>query len=111
MIQKSNSQIVFSTDPDVSLTNQQDEKADTVNPELQKLRIWLEKRPGGKYVSIVKGFIGPLNELKNLERIIKSNCHCGGSIKNNEIILQGDQREKVLKILKSLNYSVKLSGG
>jgi translation initiation factor 1 len=110
-MQKKRSHIVYSTDPDYIIENTNEEPGASIPPSQQKLRIWLEKRPGGKNVSIIRGFMGPKSELQQLAKIVKTRCHCGGTVKNGEVILQGNQRERIEFILISLNYQVKLSGG
>ena len=111
MRKKQRPNIVYSTDPDYIIENNDEEQKTNIPQSQQKLRIWLEKRPGGKNVSIIRGFIGSVSDLQYIEKIIKTRCHCGGTVKNGEIILQGNQREKIQSILISLNYQVTLSGG
>lgn len=102
--------IVFSTDPDFSV---EEEKItdDVIKPEKQNLRIWIEKRPGNKIVSIIRGFIGTESEYKDLSKVLKKRCGVGGSVKTGEIIIQTKDRQKLLQILNDLGYSAKLSGG
>lgn len=71
--------IVFSTDPDFSV---EEEKItdDVIKPEKQNLRIWIEKRPGNKIVSIIRGFIGTESEYKDLSKVLKKRCGVGGSV-------------------------------
>lgn len=102
--------IVFSTDPDYQFTNDK-EVVETIEIDKQNLRIWLEKRPGNKVVSIIKNYVGTQSDLKELERQIKRKCGVGGSVKGNDIIIQTKDRNKILDILKDLGYSAKLSGG
>jgi len=100
-------EIVYSTNPDFK-----DEVVEQVNvPTKQDLRIWLEKRPGNKTVSIIRGFIGTNIEMQDLSKKIKKRCGVGGSVKANEIIVQTKDRQKILRIIKELGYSAKLSGG
>ncbi len=103
--------IIFSTDPDFTPEDQNDVDEESITPENQNLRIWLEKRPGNKVVSIVKNFMGTTEELKMLEKTLKKRCGVGGSIKDNEIIIQTKDRQKLLQILKEMGYFAKLSGG
>ncbi len=102
--------IVFSTDPNYSAEKDEinNEKA---NPKNQNLRIWLEKRPGNKNVSIIRGFIGTESDLKDLSKVLKKGCGVGGSVKTGEIIIQTKDRQKLLQILTELGYFAKLSGG
>ena len=102
--------IVFSTDPNFENIDENDQ-TETIEIEKQDLRIWLEKRPGNKVVSIVKNFIGTPSDMKELERQIKKQCGVGGSVKGKDIIIQTKDRKKILSILNNLGYSAKLSGG
>ena len=97
---------VFSTDPNFSFEEEK-EDVDTLKPEQQKLRIWLEtKHRAGKAATIVKGFIGQDEDLEDLGKKLKSFCGTGGSAKDGEIIIQGDQREKVLQWLLKNGYKL-----
>ncbi len=88
------------------------EDEDTLAPDEQDLRIWLDKKNrGGKTASVVKGFIGSQDDLKDLAKVLKSKCGVGGSAKDGEIIIQGDHRDKILKILIDSGFKVKKAGG
>jgi len=102
--------IVFSTDPNYS---EYEEKVivDNIESSNQNLRIWLEKRPGNKIVSIIRGFVGTESDLKDLSKVVKKRCGVGGSVKTGEIIIQTKDRQKLLQILTELGYFAKLSGG
>ncbi len=102
----------YSTNPDYK-PNEEEENVDTLLPHQQVLRIRLEKKHrGGKMATIIAGFIGSMDELKKLEKTLKSRCAVGGSVKDNEIILQGDFRDRAVNILQELGYkNVKKSGG
>jgi translation initiation factor 1 len=102
--------IVFSTDPNIS---DDEEKiiVDNIEPSNQNIRIWLEKRPGNKIVSIIRGFVGTESDLKDLSKVVKKRCGVGGSVKTGEIIIQTKDRQKLLQILTEFGYFAKLSGG
>ena len=102
--------IIYSTDPNYS---SEEEKCyiNIIEPANQNLRIWIEKRPGNKIVSIIKNFIGPSDELIKLEKTLKKKCGVGGTIKDKDIIIQTKDRQKLLQILTDLGYFAKLSGG
>ena len=102
--------IVYSTDPKYS-AGEENNIADVIEPGKQNLRIWLEKRPGNKIVSIIRGFIGTDSDLKDLSKVLKKQCGVGGSVKTTEIIIQTKDRQKLLQILNDLGYFAKLSGG
>ena len=102
--------IVYSTNPNYS-ANEEINTIDKIDPDKQNLRIWLEKRPGNKIVSIIRGFIGTDSELKDLSKVMKKQCGVGGSVKSGEIIIQTKDRQKLLQILNASGYFAKLSGG
>ncbi len=92
--------IVFSTDPDFSYSEFEDQEQETQAPERQKLRVILERKGrGGKDVTLVEGFIGTQADREDLVKKLKNHCGTGGSAKDGEILVQGDQRDKVLKYL------------
>ena len=97
---------VYSTDPDFSFEPEQ-EQLETAAPAKQKLRIRLDtKHRAGKVVTLVEGFSGTDEDLQELGKKLKSFCGTGGSAKEGEIIVQGDQREKVLLWLQKNGYSL-----
>ncbi len=84
----------------------------TLDPSQQDLRIHIDsKNRGGKTATIVKGFIGENEDLKELGKILKSLCGVGGSTKDGEIIVQGEFRDKIIAILSQKGYRVKKAGG
>lgn len=90
---------VYSTDPHFSFEEGRTE-SDTLPPGQQKLRIRLDtKHRAGKAVTLVEGFSGKESDLEELGKKLKSYCGTGGSVKDGEIIIQGDQREKVMQWL------------
>jgi translation initiation factor 1 len=101
------SSIVYSTDPDFTAIPEQ-ETLITLPPGQQNLRVTLEtKHRAGKTVTLVVGFIGNEADLGELGKKLKNHCGTGGSSKDGEIILQGDQREKVKLWLQKNSYKVK----
>jgi len=81
-------------------------QGETIPKEKQQLRIYLDKRNRkGKAVTLVTGFRGTEEELQALGRLLKTRCGVGGSVKNGEIIVQGDHREKVLNLLREEGYA------
>lgn len=104
--------MVYSTNKDYQFEYSEDEEPDTPDPDKQLLYVSLDKKNRkGKAVTLVSGFTGRTEDLKSLEKELKSQCGVGGSAKNNEIILQGDHRQKVIKILQEKGYRVKSKGG
>ena len=95
---------VYSTDPDFSF-KQDEENIETLPPAKQILRIRLDTRHrAGKAVTLIQGFIGKDNDLEELCKKLKNFCGTGGSAKDGEIIIQGDQRDKVLQCLLKNGY-------
>lgn len=96
---------VFSTDPGFKFEDEQEQK-ETLAPAQQNLRVKLEtKHRAGKAVTIVDGFIGTPDDAEKLGKQLKNVCGTGGSVKDGEIIVQGDQREKVLQFLLKNGYA------
>lgn len=97
--------IVYSTNPDFNYEKEEVEATETKSPAQQTLRIKLDKRNRkGKVVTLITGFVGTESDLKSLEKLLKSKCGVGGSSKDNEILIQGDLREKILEILQKEGY-------
>lgn len=102
--------VVYSTNPDYQYRYDEEPMAETLMPEKQKLRVRIEKNHrGGKTVTVVTGFVGTDADLQELGRRLKTACGVGGSAKDGEIIVQGEQREKVVTTLLKLGY-VKIKG-
>lgn len=104
--------VVYSTNKDFKPEHDEDEVVASENAKGQVLKVWLEKNSrGGKTVSIVKGFIGTESKLEELAKLLKTKCGVGGSVKDGEIIIQGEHRDKILKILADQGYQAKKAGG
>ena len=98
--------MVYSTNPDFDYNYGEEAEAETIAPEKQNLRVWRDtKGRGGKVVTIVKGFVGSTNDLQELGRTLKQGCGVGGTIKDGEIIIQGDHRDRVTALLLQKGYS------
>jgi len=101
---------VFSTNEDFEYENDQNEE--TLAPNKQYLEAhFSNKGRGGKTVTLVKGFEGTDEDLKDLAKLLKKKCGVGGAVKEGEVIIQGNYRDKVMEILKKEGYNVKRVGG
>jgi translation initiation factor 1 len=104
--------IVYSTNPDFHYVEKQTDQEETLPPRQQDLRVTLDrKQRKGKTVTLVTGFQGKEEDLKELGKLLKTKCGVGGSSKDGEIVIQGDFRDKILHILLSEGYRAKRSGG
>jgi translation initiation factor 1 len=104
---------VYSTNPDYKPNSETVPKVETLSPGKQDLRVMLDrKNRGGKVVTIINGYIGTDDDLKTLGKTLKTRCGVGGSVKDGEIIIQGDFRDRILNLLQDMGYNrVKKSGG
>jgi translation initiation factor 1 len=111
MNRKKRGGIVYSTNPDF-IYEAEVTPGITLPPDRQLLYVWIDsKARKGKTVSVVKGFSGREEDLESLAREIKTGCGTGGSVKNGEIIIQGDFREKIIRFLNGKGYKTKKAGG
>ena len=98
--------VLYSTNPDFEYTTEQVEEPDTLEPARQELRISLSKKQrGGKEVTLITGFVGREEDLAELGRLLRQRCGVGGSAKDGEILIQGDQRTKLRSLLPTLGYT------
>lgn len=102
---------VFSTNKDFDFSSK-DQVQETLEPNQQLLEAHLDKKNrAGKVATIIKGFQGADQDLKNLAKELKTLCGVGGSVKDAEIIIQGNFRDKIMDYLKKKEYRVKRVGG
>ena len=98
--------VVFSTNPDFNYEKMEEEEEATLPKNQQKLRVSMEKKGrGGKTVTLIKGFIGTEDDLKDLGKLLKTKCGVGGSTKEGEIIIQGDFKQRIIELLKTEGYT------
>lgn len=103
--------VVYSTSSDFDYTYKQDEEAATLPPQQQQLKVLLDKSGrAGKQVTLVTGFIGTTSDLETLGKALKNKCGTGGSVKDGEIIIQGDFRDRVVQLLMKDGYKAKRVG-
>lgn len=99
--------VVFSTNPDFEYEYEgEEETIETLSPDRQRLHVRMERSGrGGKTVTVVDNFAGTTADLESLGKILKGRCGVGGSVKDGQILIQGDFRPRIIEILKSLGYS------
>lgn len=98
--------IVYSTNPNFEYETSEEETIETLPKNQQKLRVNIEKKGrGGKTVTLIKGYIGSEEDLKELGKLLKNKCGVGGSIKDEEILIQGDFKVRIIELLKHEGYT------
>jgi translation initiation factor 1 len=105
--------IVYSTNPDFQFQDlDDDEQQETLENNEQLLYVSIDrKNRGGKDVTLIEGFLGTPEDLKELGKTLKSKCGVGGGAKDGEILIQGNFRDKVIGELEKLKFRVKRKGG
>ena len=105
---KSRLGMVYSTNPDFQFEEEVVIEQETLAPKDQKLIVAIDRKGrGGKQVTVVSGFVGKEEDLEALGKTLKTKCGVGGSAKDGEILIQGDQRDKITAILTTLGYKAK----
>jgi translation initiation factor 1 len=100
--------VVYSTNPDFQFDKNNESQGETLIPAKQVLKVTIDrKQRKGKSVTLIQGFIGKEEDIKDLAKILKTKCGVGGSAKDGEIVIQGELTQKVKDILRSLDYKVK----
>lgn len=98
--------IVYSTNPEFNYQTNESDDIETIGKNNQKLRVSIEKKGrGGKTVTLVTGFVGTDDYLKELGRLLKTKCGVGGSSKDGEIIIQGEFKQRIIELLKAEGYT------
>jgi len=104
--------VVYSTNTEFNYEGERDEEQTTPAPGQQKLYVSLDKKNRkGKAVTLVEGFTGNVEDMKNLGKELKNKCGTGGSVKEGEILIQGDFRDRIIKMLTDKGFGVKRKGG
>lgn len=106
-----NGGMVYSTNSDYDFNTQDENEFETLPPQQQQLKVFLDRKSGSKLVSRVNGFIGTLYDLEELGSNLKKHCGGGGSVKDEEVLIQGDHRDKIVAWLTSKGYKAKKAGG
>lgn len=103
--------VVYSTSSEFEYNYQREQEAETLSPQQQNLKVLLDKSGrAGKQVTLITGFIGASSDLDKLAKALKSKCGTGGSVKDGDILIQGDVRDKVVQLLTTEGYKAKRSG-
>lgn len=104
--------VVFSTNRDFKYESEGSEGQITLPPQQQNLKVQLDrKKRAGKSATLVTGFVGVEDDLKAMGKMLKTKCGVGGTVKDGEILIQGDFCNKIIELLKTEGYKVKRAGG
>jgi translation initiation factor 1 len=112
MAKKKFTNVVYSTNPNFQFEVEEEETVETLPKNQQKLYVSIDKKQrAGKEVTLIEGFIGSEDDLKELGKMLKGKCGVGGSVKDGEVIIQGNFRDKVMDLLVKDGFQVKRKGG
>jgi len=103
--------VVYSTDESFEYNYASDDESATLPPAQQNLKVFLDRKKAGKIVTIVNNYVGKNDDLEVLGKMLKSKCGVGGTVKEGEILIQGEVRDKVIDLLIKAGYKAKKAGG
>jgi translation initiation factor 1 len=103
--------LIYSTNRNLSFDTNDESEPESISPGEQSLRIHLDRMGGGKMLTRIVGFTGNEEEITKLGKELKQKCGVGGTVKNDEILIQGDHRDKILDILIKKGFRAKKAGG
>ena len=100
------SSLVYSTNPNFKLEDETSNEQQTTLPAAQKIKVRTDKKHrAGKVVTLIENFVGSTADKEELGKKLKAACGTGGSVKDGEILVQGDNSTKVLQWLVKNGYS------
>jgi len=102
--------LVYSTNPNFKQEEEPEEEI-VMKPGGQQLKVYLDRLGGGKLVSRVTGFTGKTGDIEMLGKLLKQKCGVGGTVKDREILIQGEHRDKIILLLLKEGYKAKKAGG
>jgi translation initiation factor 1 len=112
MSKKNKINIVYSTNPNFQYQEEEQIEQETLPNQQQKLYVSIDKKQrAGKEVTLIEGFVGSDDDLKDLGKMLKSKCGVGGTAKDGEILIQGNFRDKVIDLLKKEGFQTIRKGG
>ncbi len=103
--------VVYSTNPDYKPEPETGDTPETLPANQQTLYVSLDRLKGGKIATVISNFTGAEADLETLGKTLKTKCGTGGTVKDGLIMIQGEQRDKVMAYLQSEGYKVKRKGG
>ena len=106
-----NGNLVYSTNPNFNFEKEEEAEETAVPANQQQLKVYLDRLGGGKMVSRVNGFTCKTGEIEVLGKLLKQKCGVGGTVKDREILIQGDHRDKIILLLLKEGYKAKKAGG
>ncbi len=103
--------LVYSTNSNLQFNNLEDDEEEALSKGEQNLRVHLDRLGGGKLLTRIAGFVGKDEEIEKLGKELKQKCGVGGNVKDGNILIQGDHRDKVVQLLLKTGYRAKKAGG
>jgi translation initiation factor 1 len=104
--EKSRVNVVYSTNPDFQFQHEAEDEPETLANNQQRLYVSIDrKQRAGKEVTLIEGFSGSEDDLKDLGKLLKSKCGVGGTAKDNEILIQGNFKDKIFDLLVKEGYT------
>ncbi|HEX4888428.1 MAG TPA: translation initiation factor [Luteibaculaceae bacterium] len=104
--------IVYSTNPNFSYQEEEEQEVKTLDPAQQILHVMIDKKSrAGKEVTLIANFVGTDGDLQELGKKIKTKCGVGGTVKDGTILIQGNFRDKIMLWLQDWGYKTKRIGG